>query len=120
MKKEAGKDSILAITLLLLVLFLYFRDPTFIYISCLFIFICMLSSDISAFFDLLWKKLTHVLGVISSTIILSIIFYLLVFPLGMLMKIFKKNSLILNVGAKNSTFISRNKLFTRSDMQNPY
>lgn len=117
---SSNKESILAITFLLLLLFLYFRNFTFIYIAIGFILVSLLSDTVAGFFDMVWKKITHILGLISSTIILSIIFYLIVFPWGMILKLINKNPLLLNSSNKTTTFINRNKLFTNSDLQNPY
>lgn len=117
---SSNKESILAITFLLLLLFIYSRNFYFIYTALVFIFISLLFNQVAAFFDLLWKKLTHVLGMISSTVILSIIFYLIVFPWGMILKLFNKNSLLLNSNNKITTFITRNKLFTNKELQNPF
>ena len=117
---SSNKESILAITFLLLLLFIYSRNFTFIYITLGFIFVSLLSNSIASFFDLIWKKLTHILGLISSTIILSIIFYVIVFPWGMILKLINKNPMLLNSNNKTSTFINRNKLFTNNDLKNPY
>ena len=117
---SSNKESILAITFLLLLLFIYSRNFTFIYIVLVFILVSLLSNGVAAFFDLVWKKLTQILGLISSTIILSVIFYVIVFPWGMILKSIKKNPLLLNSNNKTTTFTTRNKLFTNNDLQNPY
>ncbi len=117
---SSNKESILAITFLLLLLFIYSRNFTFIYIVLGFILLSLLSDTLAEVFDIAWKKLTHVLGLISSTILLSTIFYLIVFPWGMILKLIKKDSLLLNSANRTTTFIPRDKLFTKSDLQNPY
>ena len=117
---SSNKESILAITFLLLLLFVYSLNIYFIYTALIFIFVSLLINQVAAFFDLSWKKLTHVLGMISSTILLSIIFYVIVFPWGMILKLFNKNSLLLNKNNRTTTFHIRNKLFTNKDLQNPF
>ncbi len=118
--KSSNKESILAITLLLLLLFLYFRNMNLIYGTIVFIFLSLLLNSVADFFDMIWKKITQVLGMISSTIILSVLFFGIVFPLGMILKLFNKNPLLLNLGNRQSTFIDINKLFTNKDLENPY
>src|SRR4051794_6833631 len=108
---SSNKESILAISLLLLLLFLYSRNLIFIDVAVLFIVTCLLFDAVAIFFDKAWKKLTQILGMISSTIILSVIFYVIVFPLGLILKMTKKNPLVLNIGKKSSTFNNTNKLF---------
>ena len=116
---SSNKESILAITFLLLLLFLYSRNFSFIYIALALVFVSLLSDTVAGFFDLVWKKLTHLLGLISSTVILSVIFYGIVFPWSMILKLIHKTPLQLNSN-NQTTFISRNKLFTPKDLQNPY
>lgn len=116
----SNKDSILAITLLLLLIFLYNRNLNTIYVATIFILLCLISNSVAAFFHLLWFKLTHYLGMVSSAIILSIIFYAIVFPLGLLLKLFKKDPLIRKINNHTSTFDTRNKLFNEADLQNPF
>ena len=116
---SSNKESILAITFLLLLLFIYSRNFTFIYIILGFVFISLLSNSIASFFDMVWKKITHILGLISSTVILSVIFYVIIFPWGMILKLINRNPLLLNNNNK-TTFNNRNKLFTNNDLQNPY
>ena len=117
---SSNKESILAITFLLLLLFAYSRNFIFIYITLGFILVALLSNGIASFFDMTWKKLTHLLGLISSTIILSVIFYLIIFPWGMILKLINKNPLPLNSSNRTTTFTNRNKLFTGNDLQNPF
>jgi hypothetical protein len=117
---SSNKESVLAITLLLLLLFLYSRNLNFIYASSLFIIICLLYTPAADLSDWIWKKITHILGLISSSIILTVLFFLIVLPMGLVLKLANKSPLLLNVGEKRSTFILRNKLFTNKDLQNPY
>ena len=82
--------------------------------------VSLLSNSVADFFHVVWKKITYILGIISSTIILTVIFYAIVFPWGMILKLMNKNPLLLNSNNKTTTFNTRNKLFTNNDLQNPY
>jgi len=114
------KDSILAITFLLLILFVYSRNINLVYATLLFVFISLLSKRFTVFFDQLWKKITQVLGTISSTILLTVIFFLVLFPWGMVLKLFNTKTLLLNSSNLSTTFKNRNKLFSKEALQNPY
>ncbi len=115
-----NKDSILAITLLLLLLFLYSRQLNFIFAALILIVVSLLSKQAAGFFDTLWKKGTQFLGVISSSIILSVLFFCIVFPLGLIIKLAGKSSLLLRYENIRTTFVIRKKLFTNNDLQNPF
>jgi Saxitoxin biosynthesis operon protein SxtJ len=41
-----------------------------------------------------WMKVGHVLGAINTRIILGLIFYIMVFPIGLLLKLFGKDPLL--------------------------
>ncbi len=117
---SSNKESILAITFLLLLLFIYSKNLIFIYTAIGLILVSLLFNQVANVLDMLWKKLTHILGLISSSIILAVIFYGIVFPWGMILKLIKKDPLQLSSSNKTTTFISRNKLFTGNDLKNPY
>jgi Saxitoxin biosynthesis operon protein SxtJ len=108
---SSNKESILAICFLFLLLFLFTRYTAFIYINLSFILVSLLSGSAAVFFDMLWKKLTQALGFISSTILLSVIFFAVVFPWSLVLKM---------AGKKPLLFTNRNKLFTGANLQNPY
>lgn len=116
----SNKESILAITLLLLILFIYFKEVNFIYAAAFLILLSLLSNGISEWLDRLWKKATHLLGLISSTVILSVIFLFFVFPWGLILKLLNRNPMLLNSSNRSTTFVIRNKLFNKKDLQNPY
>jgi len=116
----SNKESILAITLLLLLLFVFFRSISFIYVALLLIVVSLLFEQAATLFHRGWTFITHILGLVSSTIILSVIFYLIIFPWSLMLKLFRKEILLLNTKGRSTTFINRNKLFTNNDLQNPY
>ncbi|MEJ7627650.1 MAG: hypothetical protein WKF35_12360 [Ferruginibacter sp.] len=120
MRSSSNKDSVLAITLLLLLFFFYSKNIIFIYSASAFVIICLLSNDVADIFDKIWKKLTEILGLISSTIILSVLFFLFVFPLGLILKALNKSPLMLHPGERKTTFVEEKKLFTQKDFQNPF
>ncbi len=64
-----------------------------------------------------WYKLAEVLGWINSRIILSLVFFLLVLPLGFLSRLFKKNPLHLKNNTK-TLFEERNHLYKKEDLRN--
>ena len=117
---SSNKESILAITLLLLLLFIFLRNISFIYAALFMIVVSLLFEQAAIFFHKGWIFITHMLGLISSTIILSVIFYFIIFPSSLLLKLFKREILLLNIKGRSTTFINRNKLFTNNDLQNPY
>jgi len=69
-----------------------------------------------------WLKLSHVLGTIVSKVILTIIFIVLVIPIGLLWRVIGKDSLKLKKFKKgNESVIDiRNHVFEPKDLEKPY
>ncbi|MFI4937116.1 MAG: SxtJ family membrane protein [Candidatus Berkiellales bacterium] len=68
----------------------------------------------------LWMKLGHVLGWINTRIILGIIFFTLITPMGVMMRIFKKEILQLKINKLAPSY--RKKVLAQSiqHMEKPY
>ena len=118
--RSNNKESVLAVVLLLLLVFQFTRNRYFVTAAILFIILALLSENIAVATDLVWKKLTHFLGIISSAVLFSLLFYLIFFPVGMLLKLFKKGSFIRFSPNLTSTFEERNKTFTKADLEQPF
>lgn len=70
----------------------------------------------------LWFGLATILSFITSKILLSVLFYLLVIPVGLFRKLLGKDSLKLTSFKKspNSVLIERDHTFQSSDLKNPF
>jgi hypothetical protein len=64
-----------------------------------------------------WIKLGEAMGKVSSTIILSVIFFLVLWPVSIAYKLTGKDPLQLQK-QKGSLFIERNHLFVSGDLKN--
>ncbi len=71
--------------------------------------------------DFVWMKLAWVLSLIIPNIILSLIFYVLLFPVAALAKIFGKNKNPLQLkNNTHTTYIERNKEFDAASFEQPW
>ncbi len=70
----------------------------------------------------LWFGLSQMLGAVMSKILLSILFFLIVTPVGMIRRMLGKDSLQLKKWKKDSAsvFRERNHRFAASDIHHPY
>lgn len=87
------------------------------------LFLCLLSlfsSKIAILFSKVWYKLSEILGNIVSKIILTIVFYIFLFPLSFLYKIFNNDRVNLKKPNKASYFVDRNHMFTKKSIENPW
>jgi len=69
-----------------------------------------------------WFGLALLLGWFSSRILLSLLFFLLVTPIGLIRRLIGKDSLMLREfkKSKKSVFIERNHKFTADDLKTPF
>ena len=87
-------------------------------ISLLFLILGLLNSYLLTPLNKLWFRFGILLGKIISPIIMGIIFFLVVTPIGLLMKIFKKDLLSLKYNKDNSYWIKKEE--PQSKMKNQF
>ena len=77
--------------------------------SAIFLTLGVLESKILTPLNIIWIKFGIFLGKIISPIVLAILFFLVVTPIGFLLKIFKKDILNLEINKNSKTYwIKRN------------
>lgn len=68
----------------------------------------------------LWLKIGNVLGFINSRIILGIMFYLLIFPIGLLLKLFGKDSMNRKLNEKADSYRIASKHRSKEHLERPF
>ena len=63
-----------------------------------------------------WFKIAEILGAINGRILLSIIFFVILFPIAVLSRMGRKNPLSLRSENKDSAFSERNHRYTAKDL----
>ncbi len=87
-------------------------------ISLIFLILGLLNSKILNPFNKLWFKFGMILGRIISPIIMSIIFFLVVTPIALIMKLLKKDILNLKFNKTNTYWIEKSG--PKSKMKNQF
>ena len=87
-------------------------------ISIIFFILGMFNSKILSPLNIIWFKLGLLLGRLVSPIVMGVIFFLVVTPIGLLMRILNKDLLNLNKNSNNSYWI--NKTGPKSKMKNQF
>lgn len=87
-------------------------------ISLIFLFLGILNSQILTPLNKLWFKFGIFLGKIISPLIMAIIFFLVVTPTGLLMKLWRKDLLNLKFNNKKTYWIEKNE--PKSKMKNQF
>lgn len=77
----------------------------------------LFSNLLTSYVAMAWMKLSEVLGAIMPKIILSIVFFLFLFPVAMLMRLFSKTNLLQLKKEKDSYYFTRNHTYTAKDLE---
>jgi len=87
-------------------------------ISIIFFILGLINSNILTPLNKIWFKFGVILGQIVSPIVMSIIFFLVVTPIGILMRILKKDLLNLKINDNKSYWIEKSE--PKSKMRNQF
>lgn len=122
MTKDQCKDTGTAIALLLLLIFVKTRRNGWLYAALAVQVIDMVLPRIFAPVAVLWFGLAHILGTVMSRVLLSILFFGLVTPVGILRRFLGKDSLKLRAfkASEESAMLVRNHVFIAKDIEKPY
>ena len=83
-------------------------------------FVGLISNYLSKKIEFLWFKLAWVLGLIIPNILLTTIFYLFLFPISLLSKIFNNSDTLKLKNNSETTFTTCNKEFDKKSFENPW
>jgi hypothetical protein len=104
----------------LLVLYFVFKSPWWLYAA---VAVGVVSLAIPALGDLLvkgWFKLAEILGNINGKIILSVMFFVFLFPIAVLYRLTAKNPLAVKRTKSDSFYTDRDHLYTKEDLEHTW
>ncbi len=87
-------------------------------ISLVFFLLGIINSKLLFPFNKAWSKFGIILGKIVSPVIMGIIFFIIITPIGLLMRILKKDLLNLKFNKEKSYWVEKNDL--KSKMKNQF
>jgi len=108
MKTDTSKSTILIISMGFLALYLLFSWQWAVIVSLIVGVVGIISSFLSKKIEWGWMKLAQFMGYIIPNILLSIVFFLFLFPISLFSKLFSKDPLMLSEKYK-TYFIDINK-----------
>ena len=122
MTKEQSRDTGMALVLLLLLAFFKTRRGGLLYAAVALQVVDMVVPRIYAPVAVVWFGLSNLLGTVMSRILLSILFFGLVTPIGVLRRMLGKDSLKLRAfkASEDSAMVARNHVFVAADIEKPY
>jgi hypothetical protein len=118
--KEKNQETILAIVLGLLVIGFLTKINILNIISISLIIVSLFFNSIAGYITWVWLKFSHMMGWVMSKVLLSVIFYLFLFPIALLARLFKKDDLQLKKTTHQTYYSVRNHMYIGEDLKNPW
>jgi len=120
--KEQSKDTGMAMVLLLLLASGAFKREILVTVAMIALIVDMTVPRLYRPVAVLWLGLSHLLGTVVSKILLTLVFFGVVTPIGLARKLLGIDSLKLKdfKSGDNSVMIVRNHIFTGKDIEKPY
>lgn len=120
--KKQNIDFGIVLTLVLLVVGLLFDVPVLLPVAVGALVVTALLPVLFMPFAWGWFKIAAVLEMLFSTILLSVIFYLVVTPVGILRRLFAKDTMNIRDFKKDGTsvFAVTDKKYERKDVENQF
>lgn len=118
-----SRDSGLALVLICLILAMTISTRYFLPAGILLLVVSMTLPGLFRPFAKVWFGFSHALGTVVSRVLLTILFYALVTPVGLVRRVLLgKDTMQLKAwkAAQTSVFQTRDHLFQRQDLDHPY
>lgn len=115
-------DAGLALTLLSLLAYQLFPGRVTVTIATVLLLLCMTTPQIFAPFARIWLSVADLLATVASALLLTLVFLLLVTPVGAVRRLLGSDPLRLKSwrSGKESLLTSRNRRWLPADMEKPY
>ena len=120
--KEQSRDTGMAMVLLLLLVFIARKREGWLIGAIVLHVVNMIVPQVYRPLAVLWLGLSDLLGAIVSKVLLSIVFFGIVMPIGIVRRLLGKDSLKLRAfkAGSDSVMLERNHTFVAADLERPY
>lgn len=115
--KTDPTKTVLIITVGFVIIFLITKVQWAIFVAVGIGLIGILSSYLSKKIDFLWMKLAWILSLIIPNILLGLVFYLFLFPISLLAKLFGNKDPLILKNKTDSIYINSNKKFEKETFE---
>ena len=120
--RDQSKDTGMAMTLILLLLNRSLRNEAWLIGASVALVIDMIVPQVYRPLAVVWFGLARLIGMLTSRIILSVVFFGVVTPIGLLRRFYGKDPFNMNAlkAGSNSVMKERNRHFVAADLEKPY
>jgi len=119
---EKCKDAGLALVLICLLCYQAWKLPALILLAILLLLVAMTYPPLFKPFAHCWFALSTALGTVVSKLILALLFYVLVYPVGLLRRVLGKDAMQVKAWNRgtDSVFRVKDHRFSATDLEQPY
>ncbi|HMU09176.1 MAG TPA: SxtJ family membrane protein [Ferruginibacter sp.] len=120
--KKQASDTGMAMTLILLLIGFFTQKVIYYEIAIIALVINMTIPMFYYPFAVVWLGVTTLLGEVVSKILLSVIYFVVLFPVSIIRQMMGKDTLDLKTFKKSnkSVMVTRDHLFVSKDIEHPY
>lgn len=120
--KEQAKDTGMAMVLICLLLGSWGKFPKFLPVSLALLLITMIWPNAFQPLGTLWFGLSHVMSSVVSRVLLTVVYFVVVTPVGLFRRLSSADTLQLKKWqqGRDSVFIVREGPIQGKDLENPY
>jgi hypothetical protein len=118
--KLKAKSTVLVIVVGFIIIYAYSKNFNFLKVSIIIGLLGVISNKASLFIDKIWFKISFILSLIIPNILLGSIFYLILFPIALLSRLFGNKDALMLINNKESFFKNRTQKFKITSFENPW
>jgi hypothetical protein len=120
--KDQSRDTGMAMVLLLLLLAISPKRHALLLVAILLLLVNMITPQIYRPIAVFWLGFSELLGAVMSRVLLSIVYFCVVTPIGVLRRLAGKDSLKLRAfkASSDSVMLERNHTFIGRDLERPF
>lgn len=121
-QQDRNRDTGMAMALLLLIVYAATRRPGYVASAGLVLLITMTVPVVLRPLAVVWFGLSHVLGAVMSRVVMTVIFFGVVTPVGVVRRALGKDSMRLRDFRRGSgsVLVARDQRVSGTDLLNPY
>jgi hypothetical protein len=120
--REQAKDTGMALVLVFILAWLFRRRDGYIGVALVLHLVTMVAPQVFRPLAVVWFGISHVMGMIASRLVLSVVFFVFVTPVGIWRRVMGADSLQLKSfgRGRESVMKVRDHTFVGQDLEQPY
>lgn len=120
--RDESRDTGMAMVLLALLVHLAWRSDWLVPAALVLLVLTMTAPRVFAPVAVVWLGLSRIIGTVTSTVLLTIVFALVVTPIGWIRRLMGADPLVLRrfKSSDDSVLVRRNHTFSPADLERPY